>query len=544
MKRRFVIVFAVASMLVLQGNKNMLNVVSAAEVVKETSKAIISDYGTYTLKCQAGSKFMEVYGEITYNEKYKNNAKIVQNEATRIGIWQEWQVIYRKTLNGVKYFELMNLHSGKALAAPCVLAKSGLQLQQNSYTGDDLQLWEIRSVGITGYFNIINKKNGLAITNLKGSSSNNSAIVQEVPGAGEKQNWLFTSINADAYRDDVVVGFFERNDPSQGSVAFDQGNSIPLTWGKNNGKVLWVTQDAWDGKSLQPNNMFCCDDFFKYNNSMFVQQTKTDWSPTCPNIIIDSPMGRPRQICSNQPGTDWSWAGPGIEIGNKVYIHCGEGKGLGATEQSLYVLTQSEDSLWKSERTTPKGLSGQTAVIYAAGMVKASDNYVYCFGSHGNGFQEDINVARFPVKNPQSWTFWDGSKWTEMPSTNKAASISSSLAVSYVAYCNGKYVMVTIDNGFMCSDKRNMYISTSTSPTGPFSERVLVYKIQEYFYGKYARYYTPCIHPESINGRDELLVTYSLNFSGCGVESCQNGYLDPYFYRVKGIRVPYSKIGL
>ncbi|HEY5499354.1 MAG TPA: RICIN domain-containing protein, partial [Bacteroidales bacterium] len=317
MKRRFVIVFAVASMLVLQGNKNMLNVVSAAEVVKETSKAIISDYGTYTLKCQAGSKFMEVYGEITYNEKYKNNAKIVQNEATRIGIWQEWQVIYRKTLNGVKYFELMNLHSGKALAAPCVLAKSGLQLQQNSYTGDDLQLWEIRSVGITGYFNIINKKNGLAITNLKGSSSNNSAIVQEVPGAGEKQNWLFTSINADAYRDDVVVGFFERNDPSQGSVAFDQGNSIPLTWGKNNGKVLWVTQDAWDGKSLQPNNMFCCDDFFKYNNSMFVQQTKTDWSPTCPNIIIDSPMGRPRQICSNQPGTDWSWAGPGIEIGNK-----------------------------------------------------------------------------------------------------------------------------------------------------------------------------------------------------------------------------------
>ena len=101
-----------------------------------------------------------------------------------------------------------------------------------------------------------------------------------------------------------------------------------------------------------------------------------------------------------------------------------------------------------------------------------------------------------------------------------------------------------MDQGFNCDASRNIYIATATSPTGPFTTRKLVYTINEYFFGQYARYYTPSIHPEFNNGRNELLVTYCLNYSACGVNSCQNGYMDPYYYRVKGVRIPYSVIGL
>lgn len=35
-----------------------------------------------------------------------------------------------------------------------------------------------------------------------------------------------------------------------------------------------------------------------------------------------------------------------------------------------------------------------------------------------------------------------------------------------------------------------------------------------------------------------------LLLSACSQPACGDGGIDPYFYRVKGIRVPYSMIGL
>lgn len=52
------------------------------------------------------------------------------------------------------------------------------------------------------------------------------------------------------------------------------------------------------------------------------------------------------------------------------------------------------------------------------------------------------------------------------------------------------------------------------------------------------------IHPQFDNEKNELLLTYSLNFSGCKIDPYENGFLDPYYYRIKGIRVPYDMIGL
>lgn len=560
MKRKFLICTAAAVLLVFSCKQNdSLLSPEGTQSFHENSAALtassVSDYGTYTISCVAGGKFIEVSGYPTYNEKFDDQRKLQQWQASISGTgdidrWQKWQIIYKTTAGGIKYYHIRNLHSGKLMDVPSGSSQSGLQLQQYAefLLPADEQLWKIEEVGTSGQYKIINKGNGLAVTNENASTANGTKITQETDVSANKQKWILTPIPADSYRDDAVVRFFNRNSTSQGSVAFDEGTSVPLTWSSNNGKVLWITQDAWDGSSLQANQMFNCNAFFSYGNSVLIQPSTSNWnnSATVNMTIANSAQNKPKQIFDIQPNNTFAWPGPGVEIGNKVYIQCGEGSVLSLSNQSLYILTESSGTQWTTQRTTPAGMSGQNAINYATGMVKASDGYVYAFGSQSTGFgySSNIHVARFPVSNPQSWTFWNGSGWTNSPTTGTTARVAEGLGSSAVSYVNGKYVLMTMDQGFNCDASRNIYIATATSPTGPFTTRKLVYTINEYFFGQYARYYTPSIHPEFNNGRNELLVTYCLNYSACGVNSCQNGYMDPYYYRVKGVRIPYSVIGL
>ena len=557
MKKSLFLCAVVCIPLLLQrcGKANSVSPASPVEKAASLRAAPqLPDYGMYTLSSVAGGKLMEVTGNPLYNEKFDDQRKIVQNAASvsagDTDDWQQWHIIYKLTAGTIKYYHIRNVFSGKLLEVPNATTVSGTQLQQSaeSPSAADKQLWRVEQVG-TGYTGrIINKGSGLALTNGNASTGNGTAITQEVIGTADKQKWLFTPQTPDTYRDDEVIRFFNRNQKSQGSVAFDEGTSIPLTWGANKGKVLWVTQDAWDGSSLQANGKFDCRYFFSYGNSILIQPSATNWDNTAtPNMTIpNSAQGRPKQICNIQPNNTFAWPGPGVELNDLVYLQCGEGRGLEGTNQSLYVLKQSAGTQWSATRTTPAGMSGQFAIGYSTGMVKAADGYVYSFGSQGTGFgySSNIHVARFPQSNPQSWTFWNGSAWTSRPVTGTTSRITDGLGSSYVEYLNGKYILMTMDQGFNCDATRNIYIATATSPTGPFTARKKVYTIKEYLYGNYARYYTPAIHPQAVNGRNELLVTYCLNFSACGVKDCVNGYLDPYFYRVKGLRIPYSKIGL
>lgn len=519
----------------------------------ETDAAAFTDYMTVTLKNVKSSKFLEVGGDPIQNAKFKDNALLQQWETSVSGSdvnrWQKWHLIYQTTVSGIRYYHIRNLHSGKLIDVPSASNVSGTVMQQYAafpFLGDQ-QLWRVIEV-TTGQYRIVNKGNGLALSVAGGATGNGAQVIQETVVNNNRQYWTITTIAADTYRDDEVVRFFHRNSASLGSAAFDQGNSIPLTWGANNGKVLWVTQDAWDGSQVQSNGLFNCGDFHRYSNSVLIQPSKTNWNPnSSPNMTIaNSTSGKPKQIFNIQPGTSWTWSGPGVEIGDKVYVQCGEGNGLTATGQSLYRLTQNAGTQWVAERTLPNALASQTTINYSAGLVKPGDGYVYAFGSEAVffGYGSYIHVARFPESDPQQWQYYNGSTWTSTPVAGETSKIADARGSNSVAYLNGKYILMTMDQGFNCDPNRNIYISTSTSPTGPFTAEIMVYTILEYFKGQYTRYYTPIIHPEFINGRNELLLTYSVNFSACGLDGCEGAYLDPYYYRVKGIRVPYSKIGL
>ncbi len=511
---------------------------------KRIAAPAIPDYGIVTISSVANHQLIAVSGDIHFNEKYDNGRVVdIQKKAEPAGDidpWAKWHIIYANTSNGIKYFKLRNIFSGKLLTAK----RTRLIQQSEDKTFADQQLWQITVAGTPDKYQIKNKATNTCISTIAGALKLTKSAVK----SNKASFWKLNRQTDLPYRDDEVVNFFNRNLKNQGSVAFDEGTSIPLSWGPNAGKVLWVTQDAWDGIMLQPNGMFKCKDFFNYGNSMFLQPTADNWNSTAaPNIVREgSAQNKPRQIVDIQPKNSFAWPGPGVEIGNKVYVHVGEGNGLNPENQSLWMLTQSADTLWQAQRTLPGGLSGQVEILYSTGMVKADDDYVYSFGvkGTGHGYGSNLHVARFPVSDPQQWSFWNGNDWAEKPAAGEAARITEGKATCYVSYLNGKYILMTMDQGFLCDDKRNIYIATADKPTGPFTPLKKVYEIKEYLYGNYARYYTPAIHPQAVNGRNELLLTYCLNFSGCGIGDCKGDYMDPYFYRVKAIRVPYSVIGL
>lgn len=538
-----------------------------AAVAHMAADAPLPAYAAYTLAGVAGGKLLEVAGNPTYNEKYDDARPLVQfSPSVTNGVpdgWQQWHVIYKTTLGGAKCYHFRNVFSGKLLTAPAT-AVPGAQLQQYAEltAGADRQLWHVVETATPNHYRILNRGNGLALSNA-GASANGAAITQEAANAGAaSQRWVFAAQAPVAYRDDQVVRFFNRNNPAQGSVAFDEGVSIPLTWGPNNGKVLWVTQDACDGSKLQPNGLFGCGINITYSNSLLLQPSVTNWDNLAtPNVTLpNGSNGRARQVCDvltrpfNNDRADYTyaWPGAGIEIGNHVYIHCGEGRFDTVRvrgQQSLYDFTQSGGTQWTATRTTPAGLNAQTAINYATGMVKAADGYVYAFGMRTTsfGYGSDIHVARFPASNPQDWTFWNGASWVSTPVPGSVARVAEGKGSNYVAYLNGRYILMTLGQGYNCPDTdRSIYLATATSPTGPFTPLTKVYDIKEYLYGSVAQYYTPAIHPEFVNGRNELLLTYCLNYNaqGCPDNRCVNNSIDPYFYRIKGVRVPYSLLGL
>lgn len=541
-------------------NKKVTYTVTAAsgqartwEVEFRVYELAITDYGTYSIASVVNNRVMQVQGDPAFNERYLNNAGIGVAEAqiangNNLKRWQEWDIIYNSTVSGVKFFQFRNLNSGMFLNASTAQS-SGEQMRQKNElkTAIDQQLWKIEESTEAGKYEISNKANGLYLTMT--TSGANIKVTQETKANADNQKWQITSLPKDSYRDGEVTNFFNR---TTGSIAFDQGNSILLS----DGRVLWVTQDAWNQVSLMPNGNLNGNHFISYKNSIIIQPSINNWNPNAPMMTADGrPNGGVGNIIPILSGKTWSWPSAGVQIGSTVYIQNREGDGLGTDNdhQSLFKLTQITPTNWNVVRTTPPGLTASEKIIgYAAGMVKASDGFVYVYGSRSDpnsfGSGSFLHVARFPESDPQNWTFWNGSTWSATASITTPTHINTGLGTNYVAYLNGKYIHLTMDQGFFCGiPSINMYISTSGSPTGPFTARKLVYSFTEFYKGSNAKIYTPLIHTESVNGRNELLLTYSINYGACANNETikeSDGTLDPYYYRVKGVRIPYEMIGL
>lgn len=504
---------------------------------------VLSDYGAYIIANAQNGNTLGIQGDILYNDKYWDQA-LADVDRDNNEKWQKWHLIFDSEENGLKYYTIKNLFSGLYLTG----SNGGADVYQDQLDEEtpDRRLWRFNDLG-SGLYEIIHKQSELLLTSMVDETGYGVARLDSENEANSQQ-WYLNNIPLESYRDVEVQNFFRRNEPGMGSVAFDQGNSIPLTWGENNGKILWITEDAWDSGQMLGPDVLNGNSFFKYNNSILVQPSKENWNPSDAVNLINPDTKHPDrvyQMMDVQEGLDWTWPGTGIEIEDKVYIYAGEGQGLDAKNSALYILHQNGGTSWKVERETPVNVGGPD------GMVRGGDGYVYCYSNEATdflGFNSNVFVRRFQEADPlQDWEFWNGTGWT----TNAEAKqpVTTSKATTSVAKLGNNYIMMSMDQGFFCTEERNIYLSYSSSPVGPWSDKVKVYEIQEYINGDKARFYTPIIHPYFTNDQGELLLTYCLNFAACDQEDFymdENGNkaLNAYYYRLKAIRVPLSVIGL
>ncbi|MBC9796417.1 RICIN domain-containing protein [Sinomicrobium weinanense] len=528
-----------------------------------------SAYGCFSIVNVASGKVLEVRGDDDLMSARANPKNVQQYTSFDMGTGtsqnQKWYLIQQDTgaITASTPFKIMNVANGLYLEAPD--GNEGTQLFTDHANDFPSQIWYMHKVGNTNNYYIQNL-NGFVLTNNDGSTADGAAITQASLVNKKSQYWNFSSITAEAYRDDQVVQFFRR---SSGSIAFDQGSSIPLSYGANNGKVLWIGEDTytsnigtWDpvtetypcygGNQIQ---------LFDIRNSALLQPSTTNWDPSQTSNITTNNSTYTYEILAspdpNDHGGTYTWPGVGVEIDNHVYMYAHEGGGS-YNKTVIYDFTENTAGLdWGTAiRHTVTGLSDQTDIGYSLGFVKPGDGYVYPYGNLTDAFGgKYLHVARFATDTPFTWQFWDGTNWVATPSTASIAQLGldgnttkSLKANSSVTYVNGKYVLVEMDFGYLCpsdSEPHNIYVSTSTSPTGPFTARKKIYAIQDKINGALVNHYVVNAHPVFDNGRNELLVTYCINFTGCSdVSPCTNNRTDPYYYQLKAVRIPYTTAGI
>jgi hypothetical protein len=527
-----------------------------------------ASYACFIISNIFSGKLLEVRGDSTLMRAQNAPGNVQQYASAGSGLGiagnQKWYLIQQGTgaITATTPFKIMNVANGMFLEAPN--GTSGTTLWVDHTNAFPSQIWNIQQVSGQSYY-VIKNSNGLVLTDHGSSTTDGAPITEETASSSTTQYWDLSSITAEAYRDDVVVTFFHRGALANTTVAFDQGNSIPLTNGANNGKVLWITQDAYASSQLQSNGQLFCQ-FFSYHNSGLLQPSTTNWaSASTLNITTTSNTGTgiSQLEIVKSPGahnSTYTWPGAGVEVGSNVLLNAYESaNGSTPANQVLYRIAESTSSTaWgAATRLTPNGMSGQTKMLFTVGMIKKpAGDTVYVYGAQSTYFNANaITLARFAASKPSVWSYWVGHRWASTPDTTSLSgaitvgSGTSTQANVMVSYVNGKYVMMQLDLGYFCDpNPHGVYISTATSPFGPFTAPKLVYTINDWYNGHLAKYYTPIVHGEFVNGLNELLVTYCLNYNAqggsCSTTTCFNNNQDPNYYQVKGVRIPYSIIGL
>jgi hypothetical protein len=517
-----------------------LQVQLQAQLTTQSSSEI---YNVCSITCANGGKAMEVRSAVYQEERLATGAKIQLWQTPSATTAQKWQKWYVEQTGS--YFKLFNLFSGKYLDNTGGTSNQGVQQDQWDVSPSDAQLWSITPVG-TNMYKIVNKASGLALTNENANSNNGNAVTQRTYTAATSQQWHFNPFALESYRDDLVTRYFMR---TSGTVAWDGNQSVPLTYGPYNGKQMWLTNDEFYNQ-LNANGKINCYgsnlEFFHKNNAAMIQPAD-NWDPAATTNIILNNGTYQEEIFHDLTG-HVLWPGAGVEIGSKVYVTNIEVQGLTAINAYLGVIDLVNNT---SYITTVNGFSNQTNIQYSVGMVKDGTT-VYVYGIDG-GLNPNLYVAKFSTDAPTSWTFWDGFTWAANPSKTTAARLVTGLPSGgvNVAKVGAKYVVVSHDFAFNCGAVyKNFYSATSNGPNLPFGNKKTIYQVPDTYQNVTPVFYTPIIHPQFVNGHNELLITYCTNFwdnkSGGGscVNKCTSTGADPNGYRPKAFRVPYSVIGL
>jgi hypothetical protein len=337
------------------------------------------------------------------------------------------------------------------------------------------------------------------------------------------------------HKDRAFAEFFRR---TNGWVSGDGALSVPLS----DGRVLWLFGDShlddYDGKTKTTPCLF------QSRNAALLQKSKTN---LCEAETLRTYGPIFWSWFKNTTNNDfWFWPLCGFQKKDVIYIYLssmkkvGEGMwGFGSAGNDYF----GKVSFPSMNIVDYVPLPRFDGVQMGQGFVEdAGTGWVYAFGSKARGLGSDVVVARFRVDKPsEPWRFWNGTNW-KATSTNAATIGEANIGV-HVCYVRGKYVLTSGTLSIAADQGREIFMATSDKPTGPFTKLTKVWTVDDTYKGHYPFFYIPQAHPEFVNERNEILVTYSINGYHPAVEDCINGRAIPDHYRPKAIRVPLKMIG-
>lgn len=348
-----------------------------------------------------------------------------------------------------------------------------------------------------------------------------------------------SAVASPAHKDRAFTGFFRQ---TNGWSAGDGAISVPL----RDGRVVWLFGDSYIDQFDPRTGTLPA--IFDARNALLVQPAKdllrrqTLRNPDGSRSFFHPPLLR--------HGEPWPcfWPGAGFESGAALYVFLFEmektaaGGQLGFTNVANYLAKVSLPDL-RVIRYIP--LPSQNGIGFWCGFIEEpAQRITYAFGNKQHGLGSDVYLARFPTAAPeQPWTFWDGSSWTRDAGRAAVIAEGSSYSVQ-VCRIREKFVLTSTAFSVACDQGKDIYMSISDRPAGPFSRRQKVFTIDDTVDGHFPFFYSAAAHPEFINAAGEVLVTYCIN----GYEPCLpnvvNGRMNPDYYRPRAIRVPLDSIGL
>jgi hypothetical protein len=331
-----------------------------------------------------------------------------------------------------------------------------------------------------------------------------------------------------SYKDPEFTAFFQR---TNGWTAGDGALSIPLS----DGRVLWVFGDSHiDDLDSRTGTIPC---LFQVRNAGLLQ----DKGAYSARTLIGTGPGFRSWFKNSTNNDTWFWPVCGLQQGRTVYVYLSQLHKTGAG--GMWGFEGTGQDYWGKvnfpamDHVTYAPLPKFNGITFGMGFVE-SDAYIYAFGAKQNGLAGDLFVARFKSTQPEDhWSFWNGNSWTNEATQAKPIGRGASTSM-HVCKIKNKFVLVTSAFSVACDQGKEIYAATSSSPTGPFSERKSLFTVDDTVEGHFPFFYLPAAHPEFINEKNELLVTYCINGYEPCVSACKSGRGIPDHYRPRAIRVP------
>jgi hypothetical protein len=316
------------------------------------------------------------------------------------------------------------------------------------------------------------------------------------------------------------------------------------------GKTLWLMGDSYIDNFNAADTTIPC--LFQVRNSILVQNilepadefiTVLDYSQTGVNRT---------PVKASLNANSYFWPGHGFAKRDTAIVFWQQYSGANYEHQANYVskiytpnLTDASSIKQLKQLNLPAWAEFGTAVV-----VDSVSNYIYLYGMKKDWIIFRPLLARVPmdkdVTSNSVWEFFNGTGWSSDANTSQQIMASTSDYVSpsfSVLKLQSKYYMISQDIGFLtCGYGRDIYSWESDHPEGPFTNKKLLYTIEDKYRGEYMITYNATAHPEFIKN-NELLISYNVN--GACTNYCEDAFANRYnadLYRPKFIRVPLDYI--